>query len=276
MTITLRHADILQNGDHVHITRTELTPTRPDPLHTHDFFELFWVQNGRVRHHVDGRIDVLSEGDLILIPPGPAHGVQAKGEFALIVALCLHPDIIDKLQNRHGSALPDLSTMQQRSLNSRDLAQLNQAALKLEQSSRSALATEAFILPILTDMAEGMTATDMPAWLSDALDDMTDPNTFQEGAAGLVKRTGRTHAHVSRSMRAFTGQSPSEYINGIRMRYAAQQLITDSDSIQDLAAQCGIPNMAHFHKLFRAHHGVTPLKYRQAYQRDIVQPKRAD
>lgn len=29
MTITLRHADILKNGDHVHITRAELTPHGP-------------------------------------------------------------------------------------------------------------------------------------------------------------------------------------------------------------------------------------------------------
>jgi AraC family cel operon transcriptional repressor len=49
-------------------------------------------------------------------------------------------------------------------------------------------------------------------------------------------------------------------------------LITDGEAISDIAADCGIPNMSHFHKLFRDAHGMTPLQYRQRFQRQIVQP----
>jgi AraC family cel operon transcriptional repressor len=61
-------------------------------------------------------------------------------------------------------------------------------------------------------------------------------------------------------------------MNQIRMDHAARALTTDADTVSQIAADCGIPNMSHFHKLFRAAYGDTPLQYRQKRQRRVVQP----
>ena len=74
-------------------------------------------------------------------------------------------------------------------------------------------------------------------------------------------------------MRKHFGETPSDYINRIRMAHAARALTTDSDPVAQIAQDCGIPNMSHFHKLFRAAHGLTPLQYRQKFQRQVVQPQ---
>ncbi|MCP1167565.1 hypothetical protein NHG85_03310, partial [Limimaricola sp. ASW11-118] len=64
----LSHADILAPGASAALTRAALTPARP-MLHGHDFYELAWVQNGRVRHHLpEGREDLV-EGDVIFAGP---------------------------------------------------------------------------------------------------------------------------------------------------------------------------------------------------------------
>jgi AraC family cel operon transcriptional repressor len=84
--------------------------------------------------------------------------------------------------------------------------------------------------------------------------------------------TGKAHPHVSRMMRKHLGETPSDYINRIRMTHAARALTTDGDAVSLIATDCGIPNMSHFHKLFRQAHGLTPLQYRQKYQRHVVQP----
>lgn len=273
MTHTLHHATILQPDTAVHFTRATLTSARPKALHTHDFYELFWVQNGAVRHHVQQGAVLLREGDLILMHPGQRHAVQGKGDHALIVSLCIHPDVFSGLSARHPGLLadvPDEPLPTHRGI--RQLATLNQAALQLENSARDSLAAEAFLLPLLADLRARSTPPNAPAWLIHALHVANDPKVFRGGAAGLVAATGRAHAHVSRTMRAVTGHSPSEYINDIRMEYAARQLITDADPVRDIASACGVPNMAHFHKLFRARHGITPLQYRRSFQRDVVQP----
>lgn len=272
MTYTLRHKDILRPGSMIHLARATLTTARPKTLHRHDYFEVFWVQNGTVRHHLPSGMERLDEGDMILLSPGQTHAVQGKGEHAMIVSISIHPDVVNGLNTRHPDVWPSAKAPAKLHRDMRQLTALNHAALVLESSKLNALAAEAFLLPLLSDLQDNPTPQDAPDWLARALAAAKTAPVFQEGAAGLVAQTGRAHAHVSRTMRKVTGQSPSEYINTIRMTYAARALTTDSDSVSQIAAECGIPNMAHFHKLFRAHHGMTPLQYRQQYQRNVVQP----
>ena len=128
------------------------------------------------------------------------------------------------------------------------------------------------MLPLCADLTAEAFANDMPQWLADACAAAKQPEVFRNGSAGLVAIAGKAHPHVSRMMRKHLGQTPSDYVNHIRMQHAARALTTDNEAISAIAAACGIPNMSHFHKLFRAAHGLTPLQYRQKYQKQVVQP----
>jgi AraC family cel operon transcriptional repressor len=273
MTFRLHYKDVLSPGQQVHLTRAVVTPSRPKSLHDHDYFELFWVQNGIIRHHTPSGMDRLEEGDLVLMLPGQAHAVQGKGENAMIVSICIHPDVVDAIQHRYPALLLDDTAPIQTRRNIKQLAALNQAALTLEASALDGLAAEAFLLPLLAGMHQHQAPKDAPIWLARAIEAAHEKEVFSAGAAGFVAQTGRAHAHVSRTMRKVTGQSPSEFINSMRMNYAARALTTDNEPVSLIAADCGIPNMAHFHKLFRAHHNKTPLQYRQQFQRNVIQPK---
>lgn len=273
---TLFHRDILQNDAQVHLTRATLTSERPKMLHDHDFFELFWVQNGKVRHHLADRGRTIEEGTLTFLRPGQAHAVQGRGEHALIVSLCIHPQVITTLGQRHSGLSGHLfwkdGKPAEHTRDIRQMAALNHAAVLLERSRRDTLAIEGFLLPLCADLTARHFPADMPAWLASACTAAHDPDVFRDGAAGLAALTGKAHPHVSRSMRKYLGMTPSDYINQIRMDHAARALTTDADPVAQIAADCGIPNMSHFHKLFRAAHGLTPLQYRQKFQRQIVQP----
>ncbi|MEL7179095.1 MAG: AraC family transcriptional regulator [Pseudomonadota bacterium] len=276
MSRTLHHADILTRGTQIRLTRATLAPTRPRALHAHDFYELFWVQNGRVQHHLPDGPVTLVEGDIVFLRPGHSHALQGRGQHALGVSLCIHPDTIAALSDRHPTVKGHLFWSQggpvQIHRDIRQLAALNHAAVQLENSPRDTLAAEAFLLPLCAELTAEAFASDVPTWLAEACSAAKSPEVFRDGSAGLVAVAGKAHAHVSRMMRKHLGQTPSDYVNHIRMQHAARALTTDNEAISDIAAECGISNMSHFHKLFRAAHGVTPLQYRQKYQRQVVQP----
>ena len=219
---------------------------------------------------------MLSEGAVIFLRPGHSHAVQGKGEHALVVSLCIHPKTIQSLVKRHpmlkGHLFWSTGGPVQRDRDIRQLAALNHAAVLLERSANDTLAAEAFLLPLCADLTAETHADTTPSWLANACIAAKDPDVFRDGASGLVKLTGKAHPHVSRMMRKHLGETPSDYVNRIRMIHAARALTTDEDSVAQIASDCGIPNMSHFHKLFRAAHGVTPLQYRQKYQRHVVQP----
>ena len=276
MTQTLMHADILADGTKIRLTRATLAPTRPRTLHDHDFYELFWVQNGKVRHHLSDRTDTLEEGDVVFLRPGQTHALQGRGEHALVVSLCIHPETINALVARHPSVDGHLfwaaSGPIQTRRDIRQLAALNHAAVQLENSPCDTLAAEAFLLPLCADLTAAAFSEDIPDWLATACTAARTPEVFRNGSAGLVAIAGKAHPHVSRMMRKHLGQTPSDYVNHIRMEYAARALTTDNEAISEIAADCGIPNMSHFHKLFREAHGLTPLQYRQKFQKQVVQP----
>ncbi|MEJ6397449.1 helix-turn-helix transcriptional regulator [Yoonia sp. 208BN28-4] len=277
--LRLCHKDILQGDAMAQISRVMLTNKRPKALHDHDFFEVFWVQNGTVRHHTADGSETLKEGAVVFVQPQHTHALQGSGEAAMIVTVTIHPALVAQLGAAHetlqGSAFwadTDRPIIQQR--DSLALAALNRAAISFEGSPADTLHTTAFLLPLCTALIEDTGLPhDAPDWLRHACIAARDPRVFRQGAAGLVAQTGRAHAHVTRTLKRYGGTTPATYINAIRMTHAARALIGSSDTLADIAEEIGIPNLSHFHKQFRAFHGQSPAQFRSAKQRNVAQPE---
>lgn len=275
-TQMLQYQDVLRGAAAVHIARAQVTPARPKALHSQNFYQLFWVQNGTVRHHLADGVTTLSEGALAFVRPNDRHALQGRGDDVLVVSLALLPSLVDALGKRHKVLQGQLfwaSAMRILHLDSTALIALNQAAMRLERTDLDSFSVEAFLLPLCAELLLPDTPVDAPVWLTDAIFAATNPTVFRAGAAGFVAQTGQTHPHVSRTMKRVMGISPSEFINQQRMTFAARQLTSTSETLADIASDCGIPNLSHFHKLFRVTHGLTPHQFRRKYQRDVVQPE---
>lgn len=279
--LILRHKDILPGDATYHLVRSTLSTARPKALHAQTFHELIWVQNGHVRHHLRDTVQELSEGDLVFVRPTDHHALQGRGSDPMIVSLCLHPTLVRRLGNRHDFTRFFWSGAPHPEIHHRDiraLSALNKAAMRLDRAPRTTLEAEAFLLPLLAELSDARMALpdDAPLWLRDALHHAQDPEIFRQGAAGFVRLCGRAHPHVSRVTRQFTGQTPSALLNDLRMDYAARRLTGTRDALADIAAEVGLPNLSHFHKLFRARHGLTPFRYRKQHQHDVISPETDD
>lgn len=277
-SISLHAKQLFQPGEAFHFTRSVLSRNPIRQLHDHDFYELFWLQHGRAKHRINGTTEKLVEGDLVFIRPADCHGLQGQGDETHLVNIVFPPSIIKSIGKRHAlqnrlfwsaAALPHRTRR-----DIRQLAELSHRAVQLEKSPRTALSAEAFLLPLLTDLVSGApTLPDqVPDWLEHACTAAYKPEVFRDGAAGFVRASGRAHAHVSRTVQRFLGETPSEYVNRIRMAHAARTLTGTSDGLAEIATECGVANLSHFHRLFRDAHGMTPNQYRKQFQKYAVQP----
>lgn len=59
------------------------------------------------------------------------------------------------------------------------------------------------------------------------------------------------------------GQPPQEFLIHYRMAKAADALIIGSESIGDIGASVGYPNLLHFSRAFKGVYGMPPREYRQ-------------
>lgn len=280
LQVDLAAHDFLPAGEAFQLIRATLEARRPRGLIRRDFPVLMWVQNGAARLHLDGNRMDLGEGDVVFLRARDSHALQARAEETLAVLLVFDPALIDSLAERHAalgarffwSTDPGPARLYR---DSQQLIDLNRGALRLEHGRRDALEAEAFLLPLLASLLDGTgrVPADAPDWLARACAAAEDPRIFREGAAGFARVAGRAHPHVSRTARKYLGKTPSEIINEQRMIYAAKRLAGSPDTLAEVASDCGIPNLSHFHKLFRQHHGITPQRYRKAHQKGLLQPQ---
>jgi transcriptional regulator GlxA family with amidase domain len=71
---------------------------------------------------------------------------------------------------------------------------------------------------------------------------------------------------LNRRFQAETGQTPMQWVNGVRVRHAQQLLETTSDGVERIGREVGFTSPANFREQFRRLTGVAPQSYRNTFR----------
>lgn len=77
----------------------------------------------------------------------------------------------------------------------------------------------------------------------------------------LSKEVGLSRQHLHRKIKVLTDLTPSQFINSIRLKRAAQLLKQKSGSVSEIAFQTGFENLSYFTKKFKEFFQVLPSEY---------------
>ena len=268
-------------GEAFHFARKHLLSSPPRIVHTHDYFECFWIERGAGVHWINGAKQDMRPGFLCFMRPHDTHGVQARGTAPCrLVNVSFPAPSAAHLASRYGDALAGRFFWADTPLPSAfriDAAQrgmLQRLARELEFGPRSLAHIEGFLLGVMIRVlaTPADVGSQVPGWLATACQLAREPEVFRQGARGFVTAAGRSHEHVCRATRQHFGVSPSAYVNRIRMEHATRLLAGSDTTISEIALDCGLENLSHFYRIFRQHYGMTPRAYRRRHQVDIVQP----
>lgn len=72
-------------------------------------------------------------------------------------------------------------------------------------------------------------------------------------------------AWLSREIKRRTGKTYTELLQERRLRQAAWLLEHTTQRVSDIALSVGYENVSYFHRIFRAHYGLSPKKYRDKF-----------
>jgi len=237
--------------------------------HTHDYAEIFWLNGGSCDHYVNGRMQQLKTGSVVLMRASDAHELRpVRGRSFRFTNLAFAADCFASLKQRYRTEVEWLYERTrlplQRMTRQGELNELNEAGRELARAPHTVFALERTIMniwqlffprqPFLTETA--------PYWLRDALLEVEEPDVFSKGVEGFVRAAGRSHAHVTRACRQHIGKTPMELIHEMRLRHAAHLLRMSSLSVLEISQNCGYENPAQFHRMFKSRFGTTPRKYR--------------
>lgn len=249
------------------------------PMHGQDFSEIVFVESGQCNHHINGEIIEMHRGHMILMREQDIHGfshVDDNGftllsiQFQTHVLNSLHERYFTDVQNFFGGDLPVCASKQ---LTEQQYDQLVDEASILAQAEQIPFYIDRFLMIVLDWVYPRREAhsdvMNMPVWLKSACLWIHDPRNFSKGVKQFVKFSGKSSHHVTRELKKHMGMTATEFINKVRIEYAARKLAETEDTLDEIARDCGYSSRAYFFKRFRERYKMTPKEYRRKNRRTI-------
>jgi AraC family cel operon transcriptional repressor len=253
--------------------------------HKHDFFEVVLVTKGKMYHLIKEEKHLLHEGALLFIRPDDYHYyADADEDSCNFINLAFSADILNTLVSYLGGYIgtdffldpyyPPMTILKKEHTEflKRRIDQLNTYFTKVEIKAEF----RAIMADILASFLHEQyvdTEEDYPSWLQAFLTMMHKKEYFAGDISHLYESVDKSREHIARMFKRYLGQSPRDYLNDVRLNYAARNLLHSNNSIIDIAMESGFENLSHFYHLFKRKYGESPCRFRKSYQRIVVPEK---
>jgi AraC-like DNA-binding protein/mannose-6-phosphate isomerase-like protein (cupin superfamily) len=248
-------------------------------LHTHDYWEIFYVLDGTGYHRFEDENHQLLQGDLWLVRPKDVHGFELIPNRELHLINIAFPDktwqsfiqltALEPILSvwRLGDP-PHVHLLQHR----QDACQsIFREALRDYIENVSVMALTRFLSQVLTylipEVGYQHKPTQEPAWLRFVCERMVEAENLRQGVPRMLELSGVSAPHLSRSFRQHLQQTPTEFVNHLRLEQAAMRLAATQQSILDISWDCGFENLSYFYRLFKRAYGFSPKAYREHAQK---------
>lgn len=253
------------------------------PLHYHPEVELNFISKGKgVRRVVGDHIGEIGNLELVLIGPNLPHfwsDYKCKSKRIHEITIQFSLDFFDQsfLKKRLMKPINDMMKESIRGImfSEETIEKVKDKVMSLTKIS----GFESFMvmMEILNELAVSENKTHLSSYSIDNetfvdQDDMKlvydyihknfDKKITLEEIADHVNMSIVT---FNRFIKKRTGKTFINYLNEIRVSYAARWLIEKDLSVSEIAYQCGFNNIANFNKIFKALKRCTPSEFRDQF-----------
>ena len=241
-------------------------------LHTHDFFEFFLIVSGKLKHiYMPNRENIMGEGDLAFIFPGVKHGFERVAEsdcyminlaFSVeemrICADYMNIDFGNVKEKQTEPRLFKISSIRKEWF----VRRLENQSFHSKGSVPGFRIILAELLWQIYHQEPEFTGSEVPSWILELCSLMRKKENFTAGISRMQDLANRSPEHLSREFKKYLSDTPSGFINHLRLDYAYSRLIFTGDCIADIAYESGFNNLSYFNRLFKSKFLVSPTQVR--------------
>ena len=246
------------------------------PQHTHDTYVMGVVNAGCNAYSQNGVKIYAGAGDICVINPGVVHdgGAFDRGFSYRMTypSVALMKELAEDVTGRAVHNAPSFTAATMRD---EEVVELFRSAHERMEAGDEAVGADedliaAYGLMLLryADLAppgaigrEPKRIGRVRAFLEEHFSEPLDLKT-------LAVVAGLSRFQLLRAFRRETGMTPHTYLIDCRVR-AARRLLACGESVAGAASACGFADQSHLTRIFKAHAGLTPGRYREA--RNFVQ-----
>jgi AraC family cel operon transcriptional repressor len=264
---------LIPSGGNINYHSLPMSGTAP---HSHEFAEIILVLNGKIYHRANGERQLLTQDSLVFVRPTDIHGFEPAEEspcemiflafqLELFLTLSRYLEEDTFLQKFTASVLPPTFLLDGHEANELSTRMLSINTAGLTPSARK-IKIKILLADLFTQyfLDENYTLTEqrVPDWLDELCQKMRSPENFIKGLKRMQKLACCTPEHLCKSFRRYLDKSPTEFINELRINYAARLLADSNEEIGAISYDLNFQSLSRFYHLFKKYYGVSPAKYR--------------
>ncbi len=263
-------------------------------MHSHEFWEISYVFEGRGTHHFEnGGTAPIGDGEFVFVSPGTAHCITSqpaeKGSPVRVCNLLMTQEYMDRLagQLRLARETDEFSMRRMISQSEKFCVLLKDdsgsvyrfmmtAAHEYKHFSdcsgeiidHSAAGLLLYLARLYERTVNGETATSTKNERIDELIKYIQSNFGSRITLEyLAEYAHLTPEYLSRYFKKVTGKNLSEFIAEVRIEKAKYRLRTSSWPVSQVCEYCGYGSESNFQKAFRKMVGMSAGEYRKSFQK---------
>lgn len=246
-----------------------------DNMHTHDFYEIFLTVSDNYIHNANDERFILSKGSLVFVRAEDVHENLFSDIPQTYVQLCFGKQVLNSMFDYLDSDFPTRAFLTDKfpptvHLNNHDYTHLLKDFRKIEllnmdNSSEFNLYCKNLLITIFSKYFAAYSSPIVkksPKWFADTMAAATKSYAFVDGMDEIVKISQKSYKQVSRCIKEYLGKTPSQYINDLRLNYAANLIRSTDLSVTDICFTCGFNNVGYFYTSFKNRYSQTPREMR--------------
>lgn len=247
------------------------------PLHWHREFEVLRVIEGSLALYLNNEMTVLYEGDVAFIPSGVLHRgdpVDCAYDCAVFdLSVCggYKTEVAGELLRKIISGDVELPHFYpEANADAKKLLDTARSKEKLYELHFSALAT-ALIYALCRSCEIEKVSSDSKrtakknAVMALLVDKIEREYTHKITLSDLSEIAQINEKYLCRFFREFTGQTPIDYVNRLRIDRACYEMSVNKLNVTEAVYECGFNEISYFSKIFKKYKGMTPGEYRKRY-----------
>ena len=248
----------------------QLTDRGDRYYHSHDFYEIFYITSGSIRHSLNNETENLTIGDMRFLRPSDIHCfLREPGD------VCTHRDVAITVplyekavaffkynplsdHTTYAKVKIDIETLNKLET---ELQTIGNADAEKNPSFYFALA-ELFKAKRNADL-QGKRRNSAPEWILGLIAKLEMPEFFCLAPSEIFAELNYSKEYVSRTFRKVTGKTLTDYMNQRKLSLASVLIQNTDKSIERICFECGYNNVSYFYRTFKQTFGKTPHELRK-------------
>ena len=266
-------------------------------MHSHDFYELNIITEGRGRHYIEGNNFAAKPGDVFAVPPHIKHGYWADGDmsiFHLLIGEYMFTKFHKELVQFPGVHL----LFEAEPLIRRNIDKVSLFLHLNEEQQRDFLPKMQDIVALAGARYEGANTIfemrsiclicELAHFIADdyrskyagkdvhreslysiipSTEYMNENFANHITLKDLAKRAMLSPASYMRYFKKLFGMTPIDYLIRLRVKHATEMLKNTEKSVAEIAQDCGFFDSSHLLRTFKQEMGITPSEYKNSVKK---------